>query len=122
MLKKNFPESQPAKLALTVASKVFMVAAFFTLSVFAVSAQSPRIPVPVPVSGQPTAALTIYQQEFNYGYLEGKKYRERPDEAGYLSMLNHYYYFWSLYPENGEFYRGRIDGLNAGWRGNITDL
>ena len=65
---------------------------------------------------------TVYDQEFAYGYLEGQKYAARHDFAGYQYMLKHYRDAWKMYPQNGEFYRGRIDGLMAGYRGGGSSL
>ncbi|MBO9728558.1 MAG: hypothetical protein J7623_07975 [Chitinophaga sp.] len=102
------------------ASKVCLVAAFSMIGALTVTAQPLVSKATVPARA--SAALTVYQQEFNYGYLEGQKYRQRNDYAGYQYMLNHYRSAWQMYPENGEFYRGRIDGLNAGWNNNVIDL
>lgn len=57
----------------------------------------------------------VYDQEYAYGFEEGRRYARAHNEAGYQYMLKHYRDAWQMYPENGEFYRGRIDGLMAGY-------
>lgn len=58
-----------------------------------------------------------YQREFAYGYEEGRRYAARNDRAGYQYMLQQYRNFWAMYPSMADFYRGRIDGLTAGFQG-----
>ncbi|MET3879598.1 hypothetical protein [Chitinophaga sp. OAE865] len=62
--------------------------------------------------------LSEFDREYNYGYAEGEKYASRKDRAGYEAMLKRYYEGLRLYPEDADFYQGRIQGLTYGWLDN----
>ncbi len=59
-----------------------------------------------------------YDYHYDYGYIEGKGYRDRGDASGYWNMRSHYYYMQGLYGDTYVNYTARINGLADGYYNN----
>ncbi|NLU92026.1 hypothetical protein [Chitinophaga sp. Ak27] len=90
---------------------MLLIGVFGTL---AVSAQT----LPPLKPAQTAPVLTTFEREYNYGYQEGERFASRKDRANYQWFLAKYYEGLNMYPEDADFYQGRIQGLTYGWLEN----
>lgn len=93
------------------------IAAMLLIGIFgtlAVDAQT----LPPLKPAQTAPVLTTFEREYNYGYQEGERFASRKDRANYEWFLAKYYEGLNMYPEDADFYQGRIQGLTYGWLEN----
>jgi len=61
-----------------------------------------------------------WQVDYDYGYWEGKRYKERGDYAGYKRMYDYYVARRIQYGDSPLNYQARILGLVDGWMDGST--
>lgn len=101
-------------------SKILILAFFMFCIIGASYAQKPPL-IPwedVPENPDLPSDEESFQNEYNYGYLQGKSYAVISDYATYQHFLEEYTQLRNLYPEDNDFYSARILGLTYGYSEN----